>query len=175
MFANAGILVDTSRAGFLLTERSFAGNTVFNPEESNLMGCHSQPAVVARQSRASQTRSCSVASQGLGGQDVIRLTVSGRMDPRPNGPRNRVRPPKPRQAGACPKPIRRGNVVSAMRHPGPDHASSAMLRRNHDLWRRCVLGRISIGWREHSLPQPAVGLRRWYSLERARPIHARPR
>src|SRR5580704_2976158 len=32
----AGILVDTSRAGFLLTDRSFAWNTVFNPEESNL-------------------------------------------------------------------------------------------------------------------------------------------
>jgi hypothetical protein len=31
-----GILVDTGRAGFLLTERSVAGNTVFNPEESNL-------------------------------------------------------------------------------------------------------------------------------------------
>jgi hypothetical protein len=30
------ILVDTLRAGFLLTERSFTGNTVFNPEESNL-------------------------------------------------------------------------------------------------------------------------------------------
>jgi hypothetical protein len=36
MFAIAGTLVDTSRARFLLTERSVAGNTVFNPEESNL-------------------------------------------------------------------------------------------------------------------------------------------
>src|ERR1700757_2957808 len=31
-----GIPVDTGRAGFLLTERSVTGNTVFNPEASNL-------------------------------------------------------------------------------------------------------------------------------------------
>src|SRR5215469_9496903 len=47
---SAGIVIDTSAQLFWLTGSLLAGKTISNPEGRSL-GCHSQPAVVARRSR----------------------------------------------------------------------------------------------------------------------------
>ncbi len=90
------------------------------------------------------------------GPDVSRLAVSGRMDPRKNGPRHNFCSGKSEQAWSCAEPLRGGDVVSSLWDDGADHAETTLPWRGDDLRKRCLFRGVSAGRRKYRLSTIAV-------------------